>query len=94
MSPMPKPPWSPSPRFAWDEFNSDHIARHSVTTWEIEELFAAGGYEVRPHKKRKKEAKFRNRFLVTGKTIGGRSLFVFVDRIDYDNLRVATAFGR
>jgi hypothetical protein len=91
---MPLPPWSSSPLIVWDEFNLDHIARHGVTPWEVEEVLTVSGYEARPHKKRNKMAKYRNRYLVTGQTIGGRNLLVVVDLIDRDHVRPATAFGR
>lgn len=90
---MPRPPWSPVPSLDWDESNLGHIARHAVAQWEIEELLMAGGYEVRPHKKRRKGKKYLNRYVVTGQTLGGRNLVVFLDVISHDFLRPITAFG-
>ena len=94
MTPMPRPPWSYIPTLEWDDDNMGHIARHGVTPWEVEELLLAGGYDVRPHKKRRKAAKYRNRYVIFGQTLGGRNLVVFIDRLSDQVIRPVTAFGR
>lgn len=63
MTPMPRPPWGPFPEVEWDDENVSHIARHRVESWEVDEILEMGDYEVRPHAKRRKEPKYRNRYL-------------------------------
>lgn len=92
MTPLPKPPWPDEPHIIFDDTNAEHCARHGVAPWEIEDIILNGGYVVRPHKKRKINRKYRNRYLVDGRTIGGRALFIVIDYISPDGIRPVTAF--
>ena len=91
---MPRPPWSETPILDWDDVNLEHIAQHAVAQTEVDEIFELSAYEVRPHKKRRKEAKYQRRYLVTGQTMGGRNLVIVIDKIDDGHIRPVTAFGR
>lgn len=53
----------------WDERNEEHIARHGVRWWEVEE--AVFGYSYR--------YKHRGRLMVLGQTEGGRHLAVVLE---------------
>ena len=89
---MARPPWPIIPRVDWDEYNAEHLALHGVLPWEVEEMLAEGDFFVRPHKKRRKDPKYQRRYLLTGRTLGGRALVVVVDFIPPDTLRPVTAY--
>lgn len=88
---MTRPPWPAVPRLDWNAHNVDHLAQHGVHAWEVDEMIMLGDYYARPHKKRRKGDKYRSRYLLTGKTLGGRALLVVVDFSPPDRLRPVTA---
>lgn len=57
----------------WDNWNRKHIAKHGVTTQEVDEVFE-GNHQAR--------LSYRKRLLVTGKTNKGRSLMIVLSPED------------
>ena len=57
--------------FLWDDDNVEHIARHDVYPFEVEEVFEARNYTYRVKGKRGDE-----RFVALGQTLDGRYLTV------------------
>lgn len=93
MSPMGKVPWGDDVEIEWDEENEAHIAEHGVKTWEVDELIHEGEYETIRHPKwRRRGAKFKRRYLLTGRTLGGRTMLVVVDKAGPGRLRPVTAW--
>ena len=89
---MGRNPLGDDPVVEWDDENEAHIAEHSVETWEVDEMIDQGEYEARAHPKRNQDAKFRNRFILEGETLGGRALRVVVERMGPSRLRPVTAW--
>ena len=69
-------------RLEWDQRNEDHISRHGVTRWEVEELRRNNPFVRRVG---------RRRFRAVGITDAGRYLSVFLDRVRGDFYYVVTA---
>lgn len=67
-------------RLYWDEHNIFHIAGHGITTDDVEYV-CHGRHVVR---------KARNRYLVYGKTQGGRYILVVLEKSE-DSFRTITA---
>jgi uncharacterized DUF497 family protein len=67
----------------WDEANEEHIARHHVTSYEVEEVCFAKNWMLR--------ASGRKRKAVFGQTVSGRYLLVILEMSDYDEYYVITA---
>jgi uncharacterized DUF497 family protein len=59
--------------FEWDEHNSEKLGRRAIFPYEVEEVFADN-----PAWKRDKNADGPARYLMIGKTAGGRPLTVVV----------------
>lgn len=89
---MPRPPWSEDPIVEWDDENIVHVARHGVTSAEVDIVFELGEYSVSPHKKRRKASKYSRRYVVKGQTLGGRELLIIVDRLSVERIRPVTAW--
>lgn len=70
------------PGFEWDEGNEAHLARHGVTPPEAEEIFFGRLYLKRSR---------RGRYLVLGRSGGGRYLALIVERREGGRVRVVTA---
>ena len=67
----------------WNDWNEDHIARHGVAPDEVEEVVFHRSYYL---------ARIGgDRYLVIGRTDGGRLLSIIVDRDDGSNFFVVTA---
>lgn len=92
MAAMGKLPWGDEPLVEWDEVNEDHISRHGVTPWEVEDMITQGEFTCIRHPRWRKGGKYAWRFLLRGRTLGGRPLLVVVDRIGVDRLRPVTAW--
>ncbi len=67
----------------WDDENVEHIARHSVSPEEVEDV--CFGLNV-------SERESKNRYILCGQTDGGRRLNVVVQRISRGIFRPITAF--
>jgi len=92
MAPVGRLPWGTDPLTEGDEENEEHLSRHGVTPWEVEEMITQGEFECIRHPKWSKGGKYARRFLLRGRTLGGRSLPVVVDRIGPERLRPVTAW--
>ena len=68
--------------FEWDDANLDHIARHGVESWEIEEAF--------DDRRRVQFLAHSGRYGYVGRTEDGRLIAMFLERRD-GHWRVATA---
>ncbi|MBU3978407.1 hypothetical protein KJ980_03570 [Patescibacteria group bacterium] len=76
----------------WDEWNREHLARHSISPEEVEEVC---------HGKYKISESYRKRLLIVGKTTRGRKIAIVLSPQDrslkyYDNgvYYVITAFEK
>jgi uncharacterized DUF497 family protein len=67
----------------WDDWNEEHVARHGVEPWEVEEIVARGDYHLTRVR--------RDRYAVIGQTDAGRYLTVFADRLGQGMFFVVTA---
>ena len=92
MVPIAIVPWGSEPIVEWDEDNEAHIARHGVASWEVEEMISQGEYECFRHPKWRNNRKYANRFLLHGRTLGGRPLLVVIERVGQERLRPVTAW--
>ena len=92
MPPISINPWGRAPLIEWDEENEEHVARHGVASWEIDEMILQGEFECIRHPKRRKGGKYASRFLLRGSTLGGRPLLIVIDRVGPDRLRPVTAW--
>lgn len=92
MAPIGRLPWGTDPLIEWDEDNEEHLSRHGVTPWEVEEMITQGEFECTRHPKWRKGGKYAGRFLLRGRTLGGRPLLIVVDRIGPERLRPVTAW--
>jgi uncharacterized DUF497 family protein len=89
-----EPPWGNEPVFDWDIGNQNHIARHSISDFEVEECFDRR-YTVQPHRDAAVDPKkFGNRYAVFGTTAGGRKLVVIIGYQGGCFIRTITAFDR
>lgn len=68
--------------FIWDDDNLEHIARHGVEYWEVEEA-CSGRYLLLKAEKGKR--------IILGQTISGRYLFVVLVQRAQGLVRVITA---
>lgn len=85
------PPWGDEPEFEWDEDNENHIWRHHISAFELEECFE-GDCEISPHKKAKSDPeKYGDRYEVRGSTAGGRKLSIIVQHVGGSLVRPITA---
>lgn len=85
-------PWGDDPIFEWDEYNEAEIWEHRVTCFDVEECFE-NPYRAAPHKKAKSEPKkYGDRYQITGKTDGGRKLFIIIQYKGGNVIRPITAF--
>ena len=92
MTPMGTMPWGDDPLVDWDEENEEHVSRHGIASWEVQEMITQGECECVHHPRWRKGGKHANRFLLRGRTLGGRPLLVVVDRIGLERLRPVTAW--
>jgi hypothetical protein len=92
MTAMGTIPWGDDPFVEWDEANEEHVSRHGVAPWEVEELIAQGDFQCVRHPRWRKGEKYAGRFLLRGRTLGGRPLLVVVDRVGPERLRPVTAW--
>jgi uncharacterized DUF497 family protein len=92
VSPIPIVPWGNEPIVEWDEENEDHVSRHGVAPWEVEEMIVQGEYECIRHPKWRRGGRYAKRYLLRGRTLGGRPLLVVVDRIGPERLRPVTVW--
>ena len=84
-------PWGEEPTFDWDDENEDHIWRHHISVFEIEECFE-GEHKIRPHKKSTSEPeKYGDRYEVSGSTAGGRKLWMVIQYLGGNLIRPITA---
>ena len=84
-------PWGDGPIIVWDDINQEHVHKHGFKDWEVDEMILEGEYQCRPHPKREKEKKYEKRYLIRGKTLGGRKMLVPVDYIDQQTIRPVKA---
>ena len=85
-------PWEDDLIFDWDEHNELEIWKHHVRCFEVEECFE-NPYRAAPHKKAKSEPeKYGDRYRITGKTNGGRKLFIIIQYKGCNVVRPITAF--
>lgn len=70
------------PRLVWDDWNKEHIKKHSVTVAEVEEVFIT---------KRMTRLSYQNRKLLIGKTKNGRLLTVVISKEKQTNPYVVSA---
>lgn len=66
----------------WDEWNVEHIARHHVQFWEVDEVLDDKPRFIRVR---------RGRLEMIGQTAVGRYLSVFADQLGYDEYYVVSA---
>jgi uncharacterized DUF497 family protein len=92
MAPIGRLPWGSDPLIEWDEENEEHVSRHGVAPWEVEEMVTQGAFECVRHPKWRNGGRYARRFLLRGRTLGGRLLLVVVDRIGHERLRPVTAW--
>ncbi len=86
-------PWGSNPTFDWDESNENEIWAHRIRDFEIEQCFE-NDYTVIPHKKAATEPeKYGDRYLVRGRTDGGRKLIVIVQYLGANFVRPVTAWN-
>jgi hypothetical protein len=71
-------------RFEWDDGNTEHISRHSVTPYEAEEVFADDAAIFLRSRS--------GRYVALGQTEAGRYLTVVYERKSGGVIRVVTAF--
>lgn len=93
MSALSVIPWGETPFIVWDDENVEHVAKHGVEPWEVEEMIYEGEMVGIRHPKWRKGAKYARRFMLSGATLGGRRLLVIVDRIGARRLRPVTAWS-
>ena len=87
-------PWGEDPFFEWEEFNEQHIWKHKVNVFEVEECFE-NAYTIRPHKKAKSQPKkYGDRYMIEGVTDGGRKLIIVLQYKGANVIRVITAWNR
>ena len=85
-------PWGEDPIFDWDENNEVEIWKHSIRDFEVEECFE-NRYRAVPHNKAKSEPeKYGDRYRITGRTNGGRRLFIIIQYKGGNVIRPITAF--
>jgi hypothetical protein len=68
-------------QFDWNDANSEHIERHGVEESEVEEVFRSLIYVRKAH----------DRYLVLGRTVTGRRLFVVAVKKERGVVRPTTA---
>ena len=84
--------WGDNPEFEWDDGNLEEIHRHHVTWVEIEECFE-NPYWSAPHNKAKSDPDiYGDRYRIRGQTHGGRKLFIIIQHLYQNLVRVVTAF--
>ena len=87
------PPWGDEPLFEWDEFNENHIWRHKVSAFEVEECFD-NEHKIRPHKKAKSNPeRYGKRYAIIGITNSGRKLIIIVQHKGVNIIRPITSWG-
>lgn len=67
----------------WDDENIEHIARHNVSPWEVEDVC----FGLHVIKKDRGE-----RYILSGQTIAGRYVNVVIERLHKQVFRPITAF--
>ena len=77
---MARVPWRIK-AFDWDEHNVEHISRHGVDDYEVEEVFEGSVYLRR----------VRDAYTLLGSTSAGRRLFVVIARKEGGVIRPITA---
>jgi len=92
MASIARIPWGADPAVEWDEENEEHVSRHGVSPWEVEEMITQGDFECIRHPKWRKGGKYARRFLLRGRTLGGRPLLVVVERVGSERLRPVAAW--
>lgn len=89
-----KCPWGEEPQFEWDEHNESKIWEHGLNAFDIEECFD-NPYVSRRHKKAgSKPEKYGDRYLVEGRTNGGRKLVVILQHKCGPLVRPITAWEK
>ena len=92
MNPRAGAPWGERPEIDWDGENVEHLARHRVRPWEVEEMVYEGYYDWWKHPKWRRGGKYGGRYLLRGRTLGGRRLLVVLDRKGRMRLRPLTGW--
>jgi uncharacterized DUF497 family protein len=92
MAAIRRMPWGTDSAVGWDEENEEHVSRHGVSPWEVEEMITQGDFECIRHPKWRKGGKYARRFLLRGRTLGGRPLLVVVERVGSERLRPVAAW--
>ena len=92
MPPSARMPWGRDPVVEWDGENEEHVSRHGVPPWQVEEMIVQGEFECIRHPKWRKGGRYAGRFLLRGRTLGGRPLLVVVDLVGRERLRPVTAW--
>lgn len=69
-------------KILWDDWNTEHIKKHEVTVYEVEEI-CSGKY--------KEQLTYSNRIMVLGRTIGGRALAIILSEQQNGEYYVVTA---
>ncbi len=68
--------------FEWDDWNVQHIARHHVQSWEVDEVLDDEPRFIRVR---------RGRLEMIGQSSAGRYLVVFADDLGFDEYYVVSA---
>lgn len=85
-------PWGDLPTVDWDKENEEHATRHGVESWEIDEVIYEGDFECVRHPRWRKSNKYEKRFLLKGRTIGGRRILIVVEQLGPETIRPITAW--
>ena len=85
-------PWGDSPLIEWDSCNVEHVADHRVTPWEVDEMIIAGEMTCVRHPKWRKSKQHARRYLLRGRTLGGRRLLVVIEHKKGRHIRPITAW--
>jgi hypothetical protein len=85
-------PRGTDPAVEWDEENEAHVSRHGISPWEVEEMITQGAFECLRHPQWRKGGRYARRFLLRGRTVGGRPLPAAVERVGPERLRPVTAW--
>lgn len=59
MAAMGKMPWGNDPLVEWDEANEEHVSRHGIIPWEVEEMITQGEYVCIRHPSGEEAARSR-----------------------------------
>lgn len=75
--------------FDWDEYNAEKVWNHGISPEEAEQCFF-NEYYIRPHPKKR----YKDRYIIKGKTDGGRKLLVIFQDLRNSTARIITAYAK